>query len=105
VLSRGRGCWVMVTRGLNGSEEIEDAVVEPMARMKEMKIEKLSKVRRTAMKRDEVIDRWAKIIYEWAYQCAVDLLRAKKEDMVPWRVFPAKDAYLKVAEKLWEEIG
>ena len=40
LLSRGRGCWIMVTRDLNGPEEIEDAVVEPIARLKEIEFKK-----------------------------------------------------------------
>jgi hypothetical protein len=57
------------------------------------------------MKQIEVIERWAKIIYEWSYQCGVDLGLARKDDMMPWEDFPKKETYLKVAEKLWEEVG
>lgn len=57
------------------------------------------------MKRDEVIDRWAKILYDWSIQCGVDMGLTTTEKALAWEDFPNKYLYTEVAEKLWEEIG
>jgi len=57
------------------------------------------------MRRDEVIDRWAKILYDWSIQCGVDMGLTTTEKALAWEDFQNKFLYTEVAEKLWEEIG
>lgn len=57
------------------------------------------------MKREVVLNKWAKILYYWSMQAGVDI--GAIEEIPEWDDYPSgkQKQFYELAEKLWAEVG
>jgi len=59
------------------------------------------------MKREVVLNKWAKILYYWSMQAGVDIGAITEDEIPEWDDYPTdkQKQFYELAKKLWQEVG